>query len=420
MSRRLVLRFSTLLLLLVALLVAGCGGDDEPASGSETPTSTSAEETPASTEPIILGAATAQTGPVSAFDSGAFNGVKLAIADINAEGGVNGRQLELVAKDTKSDVAIAPRVAREVLDEGAEMLIVTADFDFGAPAALVAQGEGKISMSLTSASPKFGDLVSIGNLAYTMGSAVNGTGANAAEFAYEDLGHKSVWVLSDVELVYNTGMASGFIDRMKMYPDGKVLGVETFKESTDQSVASQITKLKGLSEQPDFIFIAACPAPGGALAIRQIRAAGIDLPIVGGDCFDGDYWIEAVPDLSDFHFVAYGSIFGDDSRPEVNELTKKYTDEFGDKPSNSGVLSGYSLVQAYATAVERAGSSDPEAVNAELQKFSDEELLIPTTFTDSSHISVRENAIMKIEGGKYSFVKRRKPQEIPEYSNKSW
>jgi branched-chain amino acid transport system substrate-binding protein len=55
--------------------------------------------------------------------------------------------------------------------------------------------------------------------------------------------------------------------------------------------------------------------PGGSSAIRQIRAAGIDLPILASSTFDGTYWLGAVPDLTNFYVPVQASVYGDDPRP---------------------------------------------------------------------------------------------------------
>ena len=369
----------------------------------------------AAEEPIIIGAAIAQTGWASAFDLSATSGAEIAIADINAAGGVLGRPLKLIKGDTKSDVTLGPKVATELIDQGAVFLLVTCDFDAGAPQALVAQEKGLIAISVCSASAKWGDLVSVGDLAFTGGSSVNGEGAAAAEWAYNEMGWRKAWGLTDIELVFNTGLAHGFEDRWKMYEDAKLLGFETFREKTDTSIAPQISRLRGLKEKPDFIYVSSCP-PGGASALRQIRAAGVDLPILSTDCFDGTYWIDAIPDLSDFTYLTYGSVYGDDERSEVNEFVKKFAEKTGDRPLTGHVLPGYSTVEAWAIAAEKAGTTESHAVKAELEKFRNVSLLAGlTTWTDKNHIASRDHALMMINKGKPRYVKRVRAETVPEY-----
>ena len=103
-------------------------------------------------------------------------------------------------------------------------------------------------------------------------------------------------------------------------------------------------------------------------AIRRIRAAGIDVPIGGGDSMDGSYWADAVPGLSDHYASSFGSIWGDDPRPEVNAFFDRYRAKYGE-PETSFPLNGYSVIQMLKVAIERAGSFDSDAVLAEMNKF---------------------------------------------------
>lgn len=120
---------------------------------------------------------------------------------------------------------------------------------------------------------------------------------------------------------------------------------------------------------------------------------------------DGDFWVEGVPGLSDHYAVTFGSKYGDDPRPAVNDFFKRYRDKYGD-PESSFPLNGYSLVQAIKIAAERAGSLDSDAVLAELNKFDKQPLLWgATTFTPETHIDlVHPMAVIQIQGGKGSFA----------------
>ncbi len=70
--------------------------------------------------------------------------------------------------------------------------------------------------------------------------------------------------------------------------------------------------------------------PGAVSAIKQIRAAGIKSMILNGSGVDGSYWLNAVPDLSNFYVPVQGSIYGDDPNPKVNEFN---TEVQGGRPA---------------------------------------------------------------------------------------
>src|SRR5947208_2369759 len=89
-----------------------------------------------SADPIIIGAATATSGWMSAYDEGPINAARLAIEEINKRGGLLGRPLELVHADSKTDRAAGSKAGVDVIERGAKMVIVGCDFDMGAPPAL--------------------------------------------------------------------------------------------------------------------------------------------------------------------------------------------------------------------------------------------------------------------------------------------
>ena len=104
----------------------------------------------AAADEVVVGGAVALSGFVAPYDD-PHKGAILAIEDINAKGGLLGKQIKWVAADTKSEQAQGANAAIEVLEQGAELVVVTCDFDFGSPAAITAQSRGKISFSLRTA-----------------------------------------------------------------------------------------------------------------------------------------------------------------------------------------------------------------------------------------------------------------------------
>ena len=178
--------------------------------------------------------------------------------------------------------------------------------------------------------------------------------------------------------------------------------------NSDQSIASQITKLKSLvdDKKVDFIFMGSY-APGGATATKQIRAAGINLPIIGGAGFDGTFWLGAVPNLKNFYVVAGGVTTGGDPNKRRAAVYAAYKARFKKvAPLGEQTLSGYSAVYAFARAIERAKSTDGAKIVAELEKFRNEPLPIGNiTWTSKCHISkLRSLPIVTFVGTKEKFV----------------
>jgi branched-chain amino acid transport system substrate-binding protein len=365
-------------------------------------------------DPVIIGAAIAQSGGVAPYDEGPAEAMEVAIDEINAKGGLLGRPLKIIYADTKSDIAYGATAAQEVLDQGAQMVVVTCDYDYGSAAASVADGAGLIAFSTCAGDPKFGPS-GIGPNAFTMATGAPGQAVAMAEWAYNKMGWRNAYVLMDTTIAFDATWADFFKRRWTELAGAEgLVGEDTFG-GEDPQIASQITRIKALAKQPDFIVMASFP-PGGVSATRQLRAAGINQPLLGSESWDGDYWLEGVPNLTDYYFVTYGSVFGNDPRPAVADFFKKFQAKWNKAPVTSHAITGYSVIEAWSRAVERAGTFDTDAVRAELQKFKDEPLLAgPTTYTENEHINMqRDLLLMEVKDGKQgNIIEVVRAQQMP-------
>lgn len=342
---------------------------------------------PAMAEDIKVGFAVAKSGWMEAYDKDAFQAALLAIDEINAKGGLLGKTLIPVLRDTRTDIAHAAQVAQELITDDVSVMIVSCDYDMGAPAALAAEAAGKISIFLCAADFKAG-AQGIGPHSYSASSVANSEGATAAEWAYRKLGLRSGYVLVDTTIQYDKSLCNGFEWMLPKLEGAAIAGKDTF-ENSDTSIASQITRIKALKTPPDAIMLCSY-MPGAASATRQLRAAGINVPVLNGTAMDGDYWLGSVPGLDHFYGLAKGSVRGDDPRPAVNDFVAHYTAKYGVPPVNQSVFDGYVAIQDWAIAVTRAKSFDSEKVVAALDGFKDEPTLLgPRTFSPNFHIQTQ-------------------------------
>lgn len=391
----------------------GCGGDDNSASPATTTEGSTGAATTGETsdEPIVIGAAVSLTGFLTQIDVPILNGAKLAIEDVNERGGVLGRPLELITADTKTDVATVSVAALEVIENGADIVLTTCDYDFGGPAARVANEKGLLAIGC-SGSHLYG-VKGIGPLAFNTHSANATEAATIAEFAYKK-GWRKPYYLIDPSLEYTKGLCADFEKVFDDFAGAKsAVGTDTFQPS-DPSIAPQITRFKSRGADADVIVLCSVqPAEGSA--IRQIRAAGIDTPIVSGQGAEGTFWLDAVPNVNDVYHDAVGSLSGDDPRPEVNEFFEKYEAAYGPAPT-SYPLFGYATIETIVKAIEEAGSTDGEALAEALNSWEEEEVILgPTTYTADCHIPLgRGFPIMHWQNGKNVFVEFINPTRVPD------
>jgi branched-chain amino acid transport system substrate-binding protein len=386
---------------LVVVLVGG-GSDKEGTAGA---TGSAAEK-----GDIVIGRVTAKTQFFSYLDNPAVAGMDMAIKDINAKGGIEGRKIRAIDFDTKSNPTLGGTLGQEALDKGADLMAVSCDISFGGGAAAVAEQNGKVSFSVCASSLSFGPQ-GIGPLSFTAGMHVGDESAVAAEWA-KSKGWKNAYILTNTTYAYNKQATTAFEQRWGEI-GGKISGKGTYQDK-DTSIATQIAELKRATPRPDVILQASI-LPEGASVARQLRAAGIDTPIVTNSNFDGNAWKQAVPNISDLYFTTYASMFGDDPRPKVNEFFQRVEQETGKPAVGAKVAIGYVLVQTLAKGIEKAGTTDGPALAKAIEGLHGADTLLgPVSYTPEYHIYLqRPLALMQVQKGKTSLVELWKPEKVP-------
>ena len=268
------------------LVLAGCAtttdsGQDstaEEATAEETATEeTTAEETVEEecTEPILVGAAMAQSGFMSPFDGPALETARIAINKINSEGGILGCQVELEAIDTETNPDKAAQIATDLIAQGADLLLVTCDYDINAKSSQVAQDAGVVVIA-----PCVGDTI-MGpdaglTLGFSLGSAVPGEAAIMAEYAFENFGPNAA-LFKDMSIKYTQNQCAVFEERWTQL-GGEIVVAPEFSQTPEGTLAAPVTAQvqEIAAAQPDVV--ALCSYPGGgaeAAAALQIGRAHV-------------------------------------------------------------------------------------------------------------------------------------------------
>jgi branched-chain amino acid transport system substrate-binding protein len=340
---------------------------------------------------------------------------QVAIADINAKGGAMGKKLKLIWADSQSTFAGSAQAAEQVIGQGAQVMLVDCDADYGLPATQIAQKDGIAAMNLCAGGPSAGN-PKVLPLGFSMGVATNVEAAAMAGYAYDNLHYKRVYLLQDTSIQYSKSVCSYFQEAWQ-HLGGTIAGELTFTNS-DTSIQSQVSALLNAKGSYDAIDVCSY-APGLTTAVREIRAAGISAPLLGSVTWDGSYWLgsSGAGQLSNAYYPAYGSLYGDDPSSQVNALVKNVKNKMGSVPFTSFALPGYASVQALADGIEKAGTTNGKELVAAMQTFTNVPMIVgPVTYTPQEHIRMEgkvQLAMMKIVDGKQQFVQEYYPSYIP-------
>ncbi len=417
-------RISTVLaaLLVFSMLVAACGGaapaapttaaTQPPAAATEAPAAGTEAPAPASGEKITIGAALCLTGIQAPLDEPALRGAQLAVEEINKKGGVLGKQLELINLDGKSDPVTVGNVAIQLIEQGADAIIAPSDFDFGGPASREAQKAGEVGISPAASSPLYGS-EALGDKQFTMSMWNTTMGAAAAQYAYQDKGWRSVYVVTDDFIDYTKSLSRYFIEHFKTL-GGEVL----FEDSYTQGAAdfsAQLARIKALETQPDFFYISSY-MPDLGLIIRTMREAGITAPIMGGDSYDDPGLFQAIgPEYGNDIFFTTHTWVSPDTSPQMAEFLTAYNAKYGGPPDAMWVATGWDVVNILAGAMEKAGSTDGAAMAKAMEDNTFDLLTGKLDWdpADKGHETHKEVAMVSLTDGKPSFLGWLLPESQP-------
>ena len=390
---------------LVAVSLAGCGADLSADNGKAPAANVSGDE-------IIIGATLCLTGIQSPLDEPILRGAQLAVDEINANGGVLGKKLKLVNLDGKSDPVTVGNNAEQLVGEGAAAIITPADFDFGGPASRAAQSAGIVGISPGASSPLFGS-ATLGDKQFTLSMWNTTMGAAVADWSYNELGLKNAYVVTDTFIDYTTSLSEYFIESMEEL-GGTIVGQDTYTQG-DQDFSAQLQRLKATGSKADVIFVSSY-MPDLALIIRDIRAAGIDTPILGGDSYDDPELAKVLgADFGDGITYATHSFLSEEASPLVKDFMTLYNEAHGEDPDTALVVNGYDTVNVIAQAMEEAGTTEGAAVAKQMTKMTFDLLTgqLSWSSADTGHEPKKEAAIVSLAKGEPKFNRWLKPEWAP-------
>jgi branched-chain amino acid transport system substrate-binding protein len=310
---------------------------------------------------IKIGAVKALTGGFSFYDGAGSNSDALAIEEINAQGGIGGCMIEMTVKDMKSDPALGGQVAKELIQGGAQVILVPNDKDLGLGAAQAAQAAGVFSLSPGGASQDFG--ASVGPLFANGGTTSQELARAAARFSTEQ-GYKSVFYITNESFAFFTLQEDTFKAESGLADLGRVA-----VENGQTDFSAVVTKAKDAlaSGETPMIYLASY-FPDAAVLVKQLREGGVTAPIVGNSAFSSrDFAATAgVANVKDVYYAAGTYFEGTDVPEDAKAFTAAYEAKYGEFPPNSNPAESYWTMWAFFDALEAAGSTNAEDLAAAL------------------------------------------------------
>ena len=361
--------------------------------------------------PIRIGAIHNVTGSLGSIGRPSLDGVLLAAKQLNEHGGVLGRSVELVARDGQSDPAVVAAITRE-LAHMPQMAAITGlnDTEMALAAAPVAEKARMVFLTSGATSPKVP--LQFPRFYFMACFGDNTQAAAGAEYAFGALGLKTAWLLFDNTTDFTVLLAGYFKERYAAL-GGQILGEDTYAGGA-LDFSEQIAGVLALPTAPDIFYVSAGPDDIGRL-VKQMRDAGLDQPIFGGDGYDTPLLLETAGAAAhDTYFTTHVFLDPSQATPVVQQFITDYETEYGTPPETAFAALAYDAVMLVASAIERADSAKQKDIAGALE-LTDGFLGVTgsSSFAPGMHIPDKEVTIAHIVGDKRTLAAVIQPQEVP-------
>ena len=373
-----------ILMTCLSLTISGCqnGGGDE----------------------ILIGHYGSLTGSQATFGISTDNGIKMAIEELNAAGGINGRKVKLVTYDDKGEAREASTaVTRLVTKDGVVAVIGEVASGLSLAAAPICQDGGVPMISPSSTNPM---VTEVGDMIFRVCFIDPFQGKVCAKFAreHESLKASKAAIVTDQGSPYSVGLEEEF-EKSFVALGGTVVSKQTY-QAGDQDYSAQLTSIR--AAEPDVIFV-----PGYytevASMILQARKLGMTQPFVGADGWDSAKLGEIAGDAINGCF--YSNHYSqEDPSPKIQDFIAKYKAKHNEIPDALAAL-GHDSAMILFDAMKKAGSLEGTAIAVELAKTKDFDGITGKISIDAERNAVKPAVMLEMKNGVPKYVATIQPGE---------
>ena len=365
--------------------LTGCG--DKPAE--------SGGASAASANEIVIGGLAPLTGSASIYGIAVTNAIELAVEQVNAEGGVRGKQIKFVSNDTKGDSTEAVNAYNKLVQND-KMVALIGDVT-STPTLAVASNAVRDNMPMITATGTAEDITLAGPNVFRACFTDPFQGDLMAHYASNKLGAKTAAIIYNMADDYSVGLAETF------EATAKELGLEIVaKESyttNDVDFKSQLTNIA--KQSPDVFFVPVYYQDVALIAV-QARQLGIKSTLLGGDGWDGVLDQIGADNASAVENALFCSQYSAESEdPALQKFLDDYRKKYNTEANMFAVL-GYDALHIMVQAIEEAGSTDSQAIIDKLTAIEFSGLTGKITY-DENRNPIKQAAITSIQEGKYDF-----------------
>lgn len=325
----------------MALSLAGWSGgsmDDSSSSSAK-----------ASGDSITIGTVTTNSGTAAAYGEAEVKGFELAVSEINAKGGINGKKVKLESMDDKGDATEASNAYNKLA--GDNNVLAVAGPTISATTAAVAPLADQ-SKLVTIAPAATSDSIETGNYLFRTCFKDSYQGEVAARFAAENLKVKKVAVLYGTGDPYSSGVGEAFAKAAEKL-GLEVVDKESSSSADDTEYSAQLQKIQ--ASGAELLYAPYYYSVAGPYIIPQARSVGFEGYVMGPDGYDG---LKLTGDKSQYNKTYYTTHYSadDNTNTKVQDFIKSYKSKNNAEPNTFAAL-GYDTIYMIKQAIEKAGEN---------------------------------------------------------------
>jgi branched-chain amino acid transport system substrate-binding protein len=345
--------------------------------------------------PIKIGHFGSITGKEAAFGTASRKGIILAIEEINAGGGILGRQVEYVGEDIQSKAGESATAVKKLLSRDKVVAILGGNPSSNSlEAAPLCQNAKIPMMALSSTNPK---VTQVGSYIFRICFIDPFQGAVLAKFAHDHLHARRIALLTPVS-PYGIGLSNAL--RQRFTELGGEIVVEQKYAEGDKDFKAQLTTIRTL--KPDVI-AATGYYTEAALICKQARELGLDVPVIGGDGWEAPQLAELGGKAVEGTYYSTHYSASNDA-PEVKNFVKKFQARWDNEVPEAVAALGYDAMMLYADAIRRAGTTDGPKLRDAIAATKNFPGVTGRTTIDAERNSSKPAVILTIRNGKTEFV----------------
>lgn len=354
-----------------------------------------------SSGPILIGYYGDLSGRTSNFGQSAKNGEEMAIAELNAAGGVLGRQVKLVAEDDEGRPERATTVATKLIDQDRVIALLGETTSGNTLAAAPKAQAAKVPMISPAATTPA--VTEVGDYIFRVCFIDPFQGEVMAKFAANTLKAKTAAIMLDFNSPYSRGLTQ-FFEKSFNKLGGTVIDRQAYTQG-DRDYKGQLTAIR--SHNPDVIYVPGYYGEVGVIA-KQAQQLGIKKPLLGGDGWDAAQLWQLGGDALDGDYISnHYSV--DDPAPAIQKFVAAFKSRYGIVPDALGAL-GYDTVMVLADSIKRAGTTAGPQLRDAIAQTKNFPGVTGTITIDDHRNAVKPAVVLKLMGGKYVYVETIQPE----------